>query len=127
MLSGMEAKVRQPAPPAERFDARAFDGSVGHEVTVHAAEGSTRGRLVAATVVDDGDAVEFTLDVPDGLAAQLRTAVLPVTVSEPIKMQDWPPLTAGRLRTALNGLPDDWPVMVAYEGHVERLHGALIR
>src|SRR4051812_11301621 len=55
MLSGMEAKVKQPAPPAERFDARAFDDSVGHEVTVHAADGSTRGRLVAATVVDDGD------------------------------------------------------------------------
>jgi hypothetical protein len=58
----------QHAAPGERFAHNAFDSQVGSTVplriegSVEAAEAT----VVAAAVSDDGTAVTFTLDVPDG-------------------------------------------------------------
>jgi hypothetical protein len=57
----------QHAAPGERFAHNAFDSQVGRVVPLRI-EGSedAEATVVAAAVSDDGTAVTFTLDVPDG-------------------------------------------------------------
>lgn len=56
----------QPAPDGSRFAHDAFEGQIGKEIPVNV-EGSSpkRGRLVAATVADDGTSAELQLEVDD--------------------------------------------------------------
>ncbi|GAA4688035.1 hypothetical protein GCM10023324_48430 [Streptomyces youssoufiensis] len=54
----------QPAPADATFAADAFERQIGKDVPVkREGQEPTTGRLVAAKVVDDGRAVELTIDI----------------------------------------------------------------
>lgn len=58
-----------PAPEGERWAAGSWDGSVGNTIPVRGlGSGEVTGRIVAATVAEDGRSVELTLEVPAGSA-----------------------------------------------------------
>ncbi|MEE2040189.1 hypothetical protein Q8791_23510 [Nocardiopsis sp. CT-R113] len=71
----MRMSFVQPAGEGSRFAEGAFDGVIGKTIPVNTPEGRHQGRVVAATVAEDGQSVELTVEV-DGF-------VLPQPVSGP--------------------------------------------
>lgn len=70
------------AAPDSRYGPSSFEGSIGHDIPVSLGNTTTTGKVIAATVADDGTHVEFDVDVP-GLSAEYRpTELLTVTYSK---------------------------------------------
>lgn len=67
-------KMRVGAGPGNTFSPTAFDRQVGEAVTVQAATGDMEGTILAAEVVEDGAAVEVTVEVPDGTLTEQALA-----------------------------------------------------
>jgi hypothetical protein len=62
----MRFTITHRAGEHERFALTAFDSQIGKDTPVKTPRGAVPGRIVAATVTDDGTAVELTIEVPDG-------------------------------------------------------------
>lgn len=61
-----QVTIRRQAEGGERFEDGAFDDGIGKPFTASKPDGTAvTGELLAARVVDDGQAVDLTLEVPD--------------------------------------------------------------
>ena len=59
----MRFTITEPAEPQTVFAADAFDNQIGKTIPITIGTTQTDGKLVAATVADDGRSVELTVEV----------------------------------------------------------------
>jgi hypothetical protein len=64
-------KVNLPASPGEPYTPGAFDGQLDSTLTIYTADrGERSGVLRSAVVIDAGQAVELTLELPDDVSTE---------------------------------------------------------
>ena len=63
--------VNLPASPGEPYTPGAFDGQLGSTLTIYTPDSGERsGVLRSAVVIDAGQAVELTLELPDDVSTE---------------------------------------------------------